>query len=105
MSPLVLLIRLRREGLTLAEGSPGRLLISPRSKITGELRLLIRAHKLALLDLVRSTPAEAELALLAAVLESFAVDEIKVMPAGPRSIGSYARCPRHPQARNWTYIH
>jgi hypothetical protein len=103
MNPVTLLARLHREGLTLEAGDAGRLLVSPKRKITDELRVLIRAHKLDLLNLIQGKPSEAELELLVAVLTSFEADDAKIYPAGARTIGPYAQC-RRDHAGTWVYI-
>jgi hypothetical protein len=102
LSPIILLARLHREGFQLRADDEGRLVVCPRAKITDELRVLIRAHKVALLDLIEGKPTTAELDLLVAILDgSIAIQGIKVGPAGPRSIGLYERCPKHPQVGTW----
>jgi hypothetical protein len=104
MSPIVLLARLHRVGLRLRADDAGYLIVGPKSKITGELRLLIQAHKLALLDMIEGNPSRDELGLVTAVLEHVELDDITVRPVGPRSIGSHARCPRDPDVGTWVSI-
>jgi hypothetical protein len=95
---VTLLARLHREGLKVAPDpfEPDRLLVGPRARLTEDLAMLIVANKPALLDLVRGKPTKSELDLLVAILGAFDADELKVVPTGPRTIGAYSRCPRHP---------
>jgi hypothetical protein len=103
MDAVVVLARLHREGLTLEAEPPDRLMVSPRSKITDELRTLIRAHKPGLLGLVLGNLSGLELDLLAAVVASDSVKAsgAKVVPRGPRTDGrSVHAVPPSPPSRD-----
>jgi hypothetical protein len=103
MTPILLLARLHREGLHLEAGDDQRLYVGPRARLTSELRSLIAGHKVGLLDLVQHKPSREELSLLVDVLDLFEVEDIKVRPAGSRTLGAYSRCSRHPVVGTWVY--
>jgi hypothetical protein len=98
MGAVTLLARLHRDGYRVVADpfDPTRLLVGPRARLTEDLTMLIVVHKAALLGIVSSKPTRAELDLLAAALTTFEITETKVVPSGPRAVGAYARCPKHP---------